>query len=98
MINVFCRRRSGMQEESSLNKESVAPSCGQKPTRKWRRINRCGLLITRGKWTNEALEKAMDVIENGTTSLRKASKHWNIPLTSLFDHLCGKQDLGNLDQ
>jgi len=32
----------------------------------------------------------MDEIENGTTSLRKASKHWNIPLTSLFDHLYGK--------
>ncbi len=32
----------------------------------------------------------MNVIENGTTSLRKASRHWNIPLTSLFDHLYGK--------
>jgi hypothetical protein len=32
----------------------------------------------------------MDVIENGTTSLRKASRHWNIPFTSLFDHLYGK--------
>ncbi len=32
----------------------------------------------------------MDAIENGTTSLYKASKHWNIPLTSSFDHLYGK--------
>ncbi len=32
----------------------------------------------------------MDVIENGTTSLKKASRHYNIPLTSLFDHLYGK--------
>jgi len=32
----------------------------------------------------------MDVIENGTTSLRKASRHYNIPLISLFDHLYGK--------
>jgi hypothetical protein len=32
----------------------------------------------------------MDVIEGGITSLRKASRHWNIYLTSLFDHLCGK--------
>ena len=32
----------------------------------------------------------MDAIENGTTSLRKASRHWNKPFTSLFDHLYGK--------
>ncbi len=32
----------------------------------------------------------MDVVENGTISLRKANKHWNIPLTSLFNHLYGK--------
>jgi hypothetical protein len=32
----------------------------------------------------------MDAIENGIISLRKASKHWNIPLMSLSDHLYGK--------
>jgi hypothetical protein len=32
----------------------------------------------------------MDAIENGTTSLTKASRHWNILFTSLFDHLYGK--------
>ncbi len=32
----------------------------------------------------------MDAIGNGTTSLRKANRHWNIPLASLFDHLYGK--------
>ncbi len=53
-------------------------------------MNRCNFLITRSKWTNEALEEAMDAIENGKTSLKKASRHWNIPLTSLFDHLYGK--------
>jgi len=31
----------------------------------------------RGKWTNEALEKAIDAIENGTTSWKKASRHCN---------------------
>jgi len=39
---------------------------------------------------NEALEEAMDAIENGTTSLKKANRHWNIPLTLLFDHLYRK--------
>jgi len=32
----------------------------------------------------------MDAIENGTTSLMKASRHWNIHLTSLSNHLYGK--------
>jgi hypothetical protein len=32
----------------------------------------------------------MDAIENGTTSLRKASRHWNILITSLSNHLYGK--------
>jgi hypothetical protein len=32
----------------------------------------------------------MDAIENGTSSLKEANRHWNIPLTSLFDHLYGK--------
>jgi len=36
------------------------------------------------------LEGAMDAIENGTTSLRKANRNCNIPLTSFFDHLYGK--------
>jgi hypothetical protein len=32
----------------------------------------------------------MDVIQNATISLSKASRHWNIPFISLFDHLNGK--------
>jgi hypothetical protein len=38
--------------------------------------------MTRGKWISEALEEAIDAIENEITSLRKASRHWNIPFTS----------------
>ncbi len=59
-------------------------------TREQRKVNRCNPLITRGKWTNEALEEAMDVIENGKISLKKASRHWNILITSLSNHLYGK--------
>jgi hypothetical protein len=32
----------------------------------------------------------VDAIENGTISLKKATRHWNIPLTSMSDHLYGK--------
>jgi hypothetical protein len=68
MINVLRRKRSGLQEEPSQGKEIVPPSLGQEPTRKQKITNRCSPLITRGKPTNEAFEKAMDKIENGTTS------------------------------
>jgi len=43
--------------------------------RKQKKVNGCNPLIIEGKWTSEALEEAMDVIENGTTSLRKTNKH-----------------------
>jgi len=36
------------------------------------------------------LEEAMGAIENGTTSLKKANRHWNIPLTLLFNHMYEK--------
>jgi len=32
----------------------------------------------------------MDVVERGHTSLKKASMYWNIPFTSLLDHLNGR--------
>jgi hypothetical protein len=32
----------------------------------------------------------MDTIERGFMSLRKSSWYWNIPLTSLLNHLIGK--------
>jgi hypothetical protein len=32
----------------------------------------------------------MDVVEGGIISMRKVSRHWNIPLTSLSSHLYGK--------
>ncbi len=79
-----------MQDQPSQNKENVPPSFEHEPTRKQKKDNGCNLLIIRGKWTNEALEEAMDAIENGEISLRKASRHWNIPFTSLFDHLYEK--------
>jgi hypothetical protein len=32
----------------------------------------------------------MDIIEKGTHSIRRANKSWNIPTSSLVDHLNGK--------
>jgi hypothetical protein len=75
MINVPCIKPSGLQDQRSQNNENVPPSFEHEPTRKQKKINRCSPLITKGKWINEALKEAMDAIENGTTSLRKASRH-----------------------
>ncbi len=50
-------------------------------------MNQVLLTTTRDMWTYEALELAMDVVENGTYSLRKASKAWNIPMSFVFDYL-----------
>jgi len=38
----------------------------------------------RGMWMDEALEIAMDAIEKGTHSLRRANRSWNIPISSFF--------------
>ncbi len=79
-----------MDYKTNQDKDNFPPSFKHEPTRKQIRVHRCNPLITRSKWTNEALEEAMDIIENGTTLLRKASKHYNIPLTSLLEYLYGK--------
>jgi hypothetical protein len=46
--------------------------------------------IERGMWINEMLEIAMDVVERWAHSLRRANKSWNIPMSSIVDHLNGK--------
>ncbi len=41
------------------------------------KVNKCNLVNIESKWTNEALKDAMDVVENGKTSLKKVNRHWN---------------------
>jgi hypothetical protein len=47
-------------------------------------------------WMDETLETTMDAIERGTNSLKKASRSWNIPMNSFFDHLNGKTRSKNM--
>jgi hypothetical protein len=61
------------------------PRQGECPTISWTRtnkknikVNTCIHVNTKGKWTNKALKEAMDVVENGATSLKKSSKYRNI--------------------
>jgi hypothetical protein len=48
------------------------------------------MISLRGNWKTKDLEEAMDTIDRRFTLLRKASQYWNIPLTSLSNHLTGK--------
>jgi len=57
---------------------------------KQRKLNRSNPINVRGKWSTQALEEAMDAIEKGITSLRMTNRHYNIPLTSMSNHLYGK--------
>jgi len=54
-------------------------------------VNRSNPINTIGKWNTQALEEAMDAFEKGITSLRKASRHLNIPLTLISNHFYGKK-------
>ncbi len=53
---------------------------------------------TKGKWTNEALEDAMDVVENGTTSLKNQVGTKTYILFHCLITCMGKKNLRNLGQ
>jgi hypothetical protein len=59
------------------NKENVLHP-RPKLTKKQRRGNRSTPISTRGKWTNQALEEAMHVVESRIASLKKATKNYLI--------------------
>jgi hypothetical protein len=48
----------------------------------------------KGMWIDEALELAVDVVKNGTYSLQKVSRAWNIPMNSISNHLNEKLNKG----
>jgi hypothetical protein len=87
MFNVHHRRQINLQDQLAQDKENVLPPSPKLNNNSERLID--AIQLIRGKWTNKTLEKFMDAIEN-KTSLKKASRHWNIPLTSLLDYLNGK--------
>jgi hypothetical protein len=62
----------------------------QNPRQKQHKVNMCIIITEIGKWTIEMFKEAMDVIKNGRTSLKQANIHWNIPCTSLSNHLNGR--------
>jgi hypothetical protein len=97
-LNVPHRKQSGLNDQPIHDKENIPPSSGsQEPIIKQRKVNRSNHISTRSKWSTYALEEAMDVVERNTTSLKKASRHWNIPLPLMFDHFMEKQNVNKQD-
>ncbi len=70
LLNVLHRRRSGLDDQPKQDKENVRPSfVSHKPITKQQIINRFNPINIRGKWNNQALEEAMDAIEEGQCHL-----------------------------
>ncbi len=69
MLTIPRRRRSGSNQHPTQDKKIVPPS-RLEPKKISVEYNKCITVTKRGKWTNEALEEAMDAIESGKTSLK----------------------------
>jgi hypothetical protein len=78
-----------MLDQLAPNKVNMPPQLKSHPQKKSAKVTR-KLISPRSNWKIEDLEEAMETIEKGCTSLRKASRYWNIPLTSLPNHLTNK--------
>ncbi len=95
MIQILpCRRRSGTI--GPTNKKNVPLEPGimpiefdEVPIQKVAHVIQSLATSVRGKWTSEALEEAMEVIEQGTYSLWGVSRIFCIPLSFLSNHLNG---------
>ncbi len=72
------------------NKENLPYALDPQRKRSTPQLNQMPSTIKKGMWINEAFKTTMDVVERGTHSLRKASKSWNIPMSSCSNHLNGK--------
>jgi hypothetical protein len=68
------------------NKENLPFALDPQNKRSTPHLNQVLSKTRRNMWTNEMLKAAMDDVERGTHSLRKANKLWNIPMSSLTNH------------
>jgi hypothetical protein len=78
-----------MIDQTTLDQDNVPPQLASQTRQPCQIINRVLLERKKRKWIDQSLEEAMETIERGTHSLRKASRFWNIPFNSLSNHLNG---------
>ncbi len=86
MFNIPCRWWSGLQKQPTMNIESI-PLTSASQANKSIRTNRFPTLTEWRRWIIETLEEVMDAMKRGSTSLKKTSKFWHIPLTFLLNYL-----------
>jgi hypothetical protein len=90
------RQQSNMLDLHSTNKENLPlelPSNNKKPTIQF---SQASATCKKGMWTYDALETTIGAIKRRTHSLKKASRSWNIPLSTLSSHLNGKTKSRNM--
>jgi len=73
--NVLCKWRFSVQKQSATNKKNIQH--GVANTHKTTRVNRV-VKVVKGNWTYEALKEAMEILEGGTSTMRKESRNWGI--------------------
>jgi len=88
-FNLPQRRRSNVLDQLAPNKENMPLQLESQPQQKLAKVVK-QLTSPRSNWRTEDLKEAMDTIERRFMSLRKASRYWNIPLTSLSNHFIDK--------
>ncbi len=72
------------------NKKNVPPIPNAQVPNSNQYLNKILVERMRSMWTYQALEEAMDIVENGTCFLRNVSISGNICLSSLSDKLNNK--------
>jgi len=75
MMHVPHRRRSSMLNQRFVDKENILLQPKTHQCQKSTRTIKSTTIITKGGWTIEYLEEAMNVMDKGVTSLRRASCH-----------------------
>ncbi len=72
------------------NKENLPHVLHPQSKRSTPHLNQMLPKTRKGMWIDEMLEVVMDVVERRTHSVKRANKSWNIPMSSIVDHLNGK--------
>jgi hypothetical protein len=83
--NVPKMHRFSVPKQSTTNKENIEPIVTN--THETTRAKRT---FVKGKWMDQALKETMEEVKRGTSTMKKASKNWGIPLSSLTYHLNDK--------
>jgi len=89
MFNVPHRWHNAVIDQTTLDQDNVPTHLASQTRQPCQVINKVPLEKKKGEMDRQSLEEAMEVIERGTRSLKKASRFWNIPFSFFSNHLNG---------